>query len=171
MRRLVLIAALLLAGISTASAAPLKPELSGLAFLLGTWAAGGKVADTGGSARGKSHITAEAGGAVLQRHDHTDLYDAAGKPAGGFDQLMTVYAEAGAIHADYFDGTHVIHYAQAEITPGKSVVFTTAPGGGPVFRLAYELKAPDGLEIAFAMAPPGQTAFNPIATGTVHRTR
>jgi len=104
MRRLVLIAALLLAGISTASAAPLKPELSGLAFLLGTWAGGGKVADTGGSARGKSHITAEA-------------------------------------------------------------------GGGPVFRLAYELKAPDGLEIAFAMAPPGQTAFNPIATGTVHRTR
>ena len=171
MRRLVLIAALLLAGMSTASAAPLQPELSGLGFLIGNWAGGGKLADTGGRARGTSKITAEVGGAVLQRRDHTALYDAAGKPAGGFDQLMLVYADAGAIHADYFDGTHVIHYVQAEITPGKSVVFTTMPGGGPTFRLTYELKAPDSLDISFAMAPPGQTAFNPIATGTVHRTR
>jgi len=171
MRRLALIAALLLAGMSTASAAPLKPELSGLSFLIGNWAGGGKVADTGGSARGKSKITAEANGAVLQRHDHTDLYDATGKPTGGFDQLMLVYADAGAIHADYFDGTHVIHYVQAEITPGKSVVFTSAPGAGPTFRLTYVLKAPDSLDVAFAMAPPGQTAFNPIATGTVHKAR
>jgi hypothetical protein len=171
MRRLMLTAALMLAGLSTASAAPLQPELSGLGFLLGNWAGGGKVADTGGTARGTSRITAEAGGAVLQRHDHTDLFDAAGKPTGGFDQLMTVYAEGGAIHGDYFDGSHVIHYVQAEIKPGRQVVFTSASGAGPTFRLTYERKAPDSLEISFAMAPPGQATFNPIATGTVHRVR
>jgi len=48
---------------------------------------------------------------------------------------------------------------------------STAPGAGPVFRLIYELKAPGSLDISFAMAPPGQTAFNPIATGTVHKAR
>ncbi len=47
---------------------------------------------------------------------------------------------------------------------------STAPGARPVFRLIYELKAPGSLDISFAMAP-GQTAFNPIATGTVHKAR
>jgi hypothetical protein len=74
-----------------AQAPAMSPALAGAGFLLGAWSSGrGEVADTGGTATGSSTITAEAGGAVLLRRDHTDLYDKAGKPAGGFDQIMLI---------------------------------------------------------------------------------
>ncbi len=162
-------AALVLAPVE-ANAAPLQHSLSGLDFLVGHWASGaGQVADTGGTSKGSSDITAEAGGAVLLRRDHTELFDKAGKPAGGFSQIMTIYAEAGAIHADYFDGAHIIHYTSADVVPGKSVTFSTTPSAGaPAFHLTYRL-AGKTLNVAFAMAPPGQPAFHPIATGTLQK--
>jgi len=55
------------------------------------------------------------------------------------------------------------------VVPGKSVSFATAPSpSAPTFRLAYAL-AGRSLTVQFGMAPPGQTAFRPIATGTLHR--
>ena len=150
---------------------PLKPALAPIGFLVGHWTSGeGKVADIGGTARGVSTITAEAGGVVLLRRDHTDLFDAAGKPAGGFDQIMMIYPEAGGLRADYSDGEHLIHYVSTEVVPGRSVTFTSAVQlGAPVFRLSYTVKTPDTLAIAFGMIPPGQSAFRPIATGELHR--
>jgi hypothetical protein len=141
-----------------------------MGFLVGHWSGGaGVVSDTGGTSKGDSIVTAEAGGAALLRRDHTDLFDSKGKPTGGFDQIMLIYPEAGAIRADYSDGQHVIHYTSAMVTPGKSVVFTSAQGTGPVFRLSYDLQSPDTLNVSFTMEPPGQTVFNPIATGTLKR--
>jgi hypothetical protein len=155
---------------TAAHAAPLKPALAGLSFLVGTWTSGaGKVAETGGSSKGLSQMTAEAGGAVLLRRDHVALFDKAGKPAGTFDILMTIFAEAGAVHANYFDGDHIINYASADIVPGKSVTFTSgAAPGAPTFRLIYTQVGQE-LVISFAMAPPGQSSFHPIADGTLHR--
>jgi hypothetical protein len=168
----IMMAALAWVGPVSADVPPLKPALAPIGFLIGRWTGGGKVADTGGSARGVSLITAEAGGAVLLRHDHNDLFDAAGKPSGGFDQIMMIYAEAGGLRAEYSDGDHMIHYAWAEIVPGRSVSFTSAAlPGAPVFRLRYELTGPDTLAVAFAVAPPGQSVFQPIATGELHRSR
>ncbi len=153
-----------------AAAAPLQPKLAGLTFLLGSWRSGtGQVADTGGTARGVSAMTSEANGAVLLRRDHTDLFDKAGKPQGGFDILMIVHAVPGGLAAAYFDGTHVIQYDTVTVAPGKSVIFATAPSpGSPTFRLAYAL-AGATMSVNFAMAPPGQTTFHPIATGTLHK--
>jgi len=155
---------------TAAYAAPLKPALAGLNFLVGTWTSGeGKVAETGGSSQGLSRMTAEAGGAVLLRRDHVALFDKAGKPAGTFEILMTIYADAGAVRADYFDGDHIINYTSAAIVPGKSVTFTSAAApGAPTFRLIYT-KVGQDLVISFAMAPPGQASFHPIADGTLHR--
>jgi len=158
---------------SRAAPAPsvtLQPALAGLGFLLGRWGAGaGRVAETGGRSAGSSSFIAQAGGGVLVRRDHTELFDKAGQRSGSFDQLMTIYAEGGAIHADYFDGVHVIHYTNAKITPGQSVVFSTAAAtGAPNFQLSYAVKS-GTLSVAFAMAPPGSTAFHPIAAGTLRQ--
>ena len=109
---------------------------------------------------------------MLLRRDHTDLFDASGKPAGAFDQIMMIYPEGGTLHADYSDGTHVIHYMSAEIRASQSVVFATAvQPGAPTFRLAYELSAPGRLSVSFSMAPPGSVEFRPVATGTLKRAR
>lgn len=159
------------AAAQTPPAAPvLKPAMAGLGFLVGDWSAGrGQVADTGGTSTGSSHIEAAAGGAVLLRRDQTQLFDKAGKPMGGFEQVMMVYADGGAIRAEYADGAHVIHYTSAVVEPGRSAVFTTAPGSGPGFRLAYTLTDPRTLRIEFAMAPPGGGAPQTIASGTLTR--
>ncbi len=148
----------------------MQPPLAGLSFLLGTWHSGaGQVAETGGAARGESVMTSEANGAVLLRRDHTDLFDNAGKPQGGFDSLMIVHAAPSGLAAAYFDGTHIIEYRTITVVPGKSVVFATAPSrGAPAFRLEYAL-AGGTLSVNFGMSPPGQTAVHPIATGTLHR--
>jgi hypothetical protein len=161
------------AGSAAAKPVALAPPLAGLSFLVGDWTSGrGQVADTGGTATGSSVITPEAGGAVLLRRDHTQLFSAAGAPAGGFDQIMMIFAEAGAVHADYADGTHVIHYVSAAIEPGKSVVFASAAGPGvPVFRLGYWLEKPGTLRVTFSMQPPGAPQPRPIATGTLSKRR
>ena len=152
-----------------ARAPALKPELSSLGFLVGDWSGGrGKVADTGGTSTGSSRIEVAVNGAVLLRRDHTNLFDASGKPTGGFEQIMMIYPERGALHADYSDGSHVIHYTSAVVAPGKSVIFASdISPSAPAFRLAYTLSTPTTLEVAFSMAPPGGGEFHPIATGTL----
>jgi hypothetical protein len=156
-----------------AQPAKLKPELAGIGFLVGDWTSGaGKVADTGDTDRGGSRITIEADGAALLRSDHTETFDAHGKPTGAFHQIMLIYPEGGNLRADYSDGEgHVIHYVSAAVTAGRSVVFSgAAQPAAPSFRLAYELKAPGELAVDFAMVLPGG-AVRPIASGTLHKAR
>jgi hypothetical protein len=148
-----------------------SPQLSGLSFLIGDWQAGrGNVAETGGISQGHSTFTLEAGGNVLLRKDTTELFSASGKPAGSFDQIMMIYPEGDAIHADYSDGTHVIHYVKADVVAGRSITFvSTSRPDAPTFRLRYELSNPTTLAVDFEMAPPGSTTFHPVATGTLTR--
>jgi hypothetical protein len=103
-----ILAAALAALMAAPAAAKAAPALQGISFLLGHWISGiGKVAETGGT----STITLQPGGFAMLRLDHTVLFDPAGKRQGSFDQVMLIYPEAGALHADYADGTHVIHYS------------------------------------------------------------
>jgi hypothetical protein len=167
-------AALALACLATTSASAqpsLRGKLADIAFLAGDWDGGrGVVADTGGTSTGRSRFTAETGGGVLLRRDHTELFDKTGKPQGGFDQMMWIYPEAGTLRADYADGQHLIHYDHADIVPGRSVTFLSAANpGAPTFRLTYTLTAPGHLAVAFDMAPPGGADFHPIAHGELSR--
>jgi hypothetical protein len=151
----------------------LNAEPAGIGFLVGRWDTGsGKVADTGGTSKGFSIVTAEANGAALLRRDHTDLFDAAKKPSGAFDQIMLIYPENGTIHADYSDGQHVIHYTSATVVAGESVTFSSeSRPDTPTFRLTYEFHAPNTLSVTFGMVPPGQSAFQPIASGTLEKSK
>lgn len=148
----------------------LKQDLAGVAFLAGHWDAGvGKVADTGGTSKGFTDITVEANGTALLSKGYTDLFDAKGAPAGQYFQILLIYPENGTLRADYLDGVHVIHYTHAAVTPGKSVTLSSSPGDGPIFQLTYNLQAPDALAVTFGTIPPGEAAFRPIATGTLHK--
>lgn len=149
----------------------LKPPLAGLGFLLGNWKSDdGKVADTGGTSRGGSRISVQSDGWALLRQDHTELFDKSGKAAGGFHQTMVIYSDGGQVRADYVDGEgHAIHYVLADIAPGKSATFSSAPGQGPQFRLRYDLQAPQVLAVSFGMIAPGQSQFRPIATGAMRK--
>jgi hypothetical protein len=160
------------AGPAIAEPPRLAPALAPIGFLMGNWVGDdGKVAETGGTSRGTSAITAEVGGAVLLRRDHTELRDSAGKPSGAFDLITMIYPEGGTLHADYSDGQHVIHYAEAQIVPGRSVIFTSsATSGAPRFQLTYTVEGPKTVALEFSMSPPGQDAFQPIAQGHLHRT-
>ena len=166
-----MLAVLALAGDAAAQSPPLQPALAPIGFLIGHWTGGeGRVAETGGTSRGVSTITVEAGGGALLRRDHTELFDAAGKPAGGFDQIMMIYPEGGGLRADYSDGDHVIHYVTAEVSPGRLVTFSSAAQiDAPAFRLTYELENPDTLAVIFAAISHRGQVVHPIATGVLHR--
>lgn len=166
-----LISALLAGPAFAATTKRLGPELEPLGFLVGSWTAGqGKVAATGGAATGRSAFSIEAGGGALLRRDHTTLKGPDGKRTGGMDQVMLIYPEAGGLKADYSDGAHVIHYVSAQVTPGRSVVFRSAPQpGAPSFRLTYEAAPGDGLAVKFEMAAPGESEFKPVAQGQMTR--
>jgi len=168
----VALSSLLLATTAFAKTANLKPELAGIEFLVGHWTSldQGKVAETGGTSTGVIYFTPEVGGSVLLRKDHVNLFDRSGRPSGSFDILMMIYPEAGALHADYSDGEHIIHYTAADVSPGHSVSFTSAASPQtPTFKLVCRLVKPKILEIEFSMAPPGSTEFHSIATGKAQR--
>ncbi len=174
MRHAICIAVLALcAGASTsvcAAPASLSPTLQPLGFLVGHWTATDGKAENGAVAKGVSSIEPAAGGAALLRRDRTDLFGPDGKPRTSFEQVMLIYPEGGALHADYFDGDHVIHYVSATIDPGKSVVFDTAATPGPPrFRLTYTAQGPNGFNVKFEMAPPGAADFRVIASGDAKR--
>jgi hypothetical protein len=168
MRHVVVAAVVSICLVGPALAAPartLQPELAPLSFLVGSWTAG-----QGAAPAGRSAFSIEAGGGALLRRDHTSLKGPDGKRARGLDQVMLIYPEAGGLKADYSDGTHVIHYVEAQVTPGRSVVFRSAiQPGAPTFRLTYATAPGDALAVTFERAAPGETAFKPVAQGEMTR--
>ena len=166
------IALLALACVLPAAGQTASP-LAGLAFLIGTWTSDdGVVSGNAGRSRGTSIVESQIGGAVLLRRDHTEVSNADGRPREAFDQIMMIYPEGGAIKAEYSDGTHIIHYVSADVVAGQFVSFKTAQlAGVPAFRLTYEKTAPATIAVRFEIMPPGQAAFVPVASGTLHRQR
>jgi hypothetical protein len=167
-----LVAAIVLCFATPALAQPVpKGPLADIGFLVGQWKSdNGKVADTGETSKGQSTISVEANGNALLRVDRTQTFASNGKESGSFGQLMMIYSESGTLHADYEDGEgHSIHYVSVVVKPGRCVAFSSAENGGPVFRLTYELQSSSSILVTFGMVPPGQTAFRPIASGTLVR--
>ncbi len=150
---------------------PLSPTITPLAFLVGNWRSEQGHAERD-EARGTFRIEAAAGGKALLRRDHTEVVSARGAPVQSVDQIMLIYPEGGHLRGDYFDGTHAIHYQDAQVEPGRSVRFTTSTiAGTPAFRLTYTLLTPERLSIRFELQPPGQGEFRTIAEGTAQKER
>jgi hypothetical protein len=155
MRRLVSAAALLIA--ATASAQPADP-LAPLQFLVGSW----RALDTPPGERGAFTFTFDVQQHVLVRTNEA-VYDAtASHPASRHDDLMIVYAENGAMKADYFDNEgHVIRY-RAHAEPNRVVFVSDPDPQGPRYRLTYTLGTDRVLTGSFEIAmPAAPDAFTP----------
>lgn len=142
---------------SVPSADPLKA----LAFLEGTWDANVQ-ANAAIKQAGTYSFGRELNGHILARHATSDP---ACKAPADFDcahsDLLYVFQDApgSALKADYFDNEgHVIHY-DVSMTAPNSVMFLSAPGPGPQFRLSYELTA-GVMTGKFQMHMPGQSEWH-----------
>ncbi len=141
-------------------------------FLIGYWPAvqGGGV--PGQASSGSFSVLADLDGKFLVQKSHSEYPAASGRPAVVHDNLMIIYAEAGATKAIYFDNEgHVIHYDASLSADKKKVIFLSEKtSGAPQFRLTYEDAGPGTLKITFEIAPPDKPGqFSKYVEGTVHR--
>jgi hypothetical protein len=150
----VAVACALVVGAAPVSAQP-KAPLSALEFLAGEW----KAIGTPPGESGGFGFAFSVQGRVLVRTNHA-VYAASDRgPASRHDDLMVIYAEGGAIKADYFDNEdHVIRYT-AQVRGARDVVFVSdVTAGEPRYRLSYSMGADGLLKGLFEIAPPGAPA-------------
>ncbi|BDU75619.1 hypothetical protein [Mesoterricola sediminis] len=148
-------------------AAQTPDPLAPLRSLAGAWV--GEGGGDPGQGEGAFTFTSRLGGRVLVRESWSAYPAQGGRPAFRHEDLMTVYAEGGALKALYWDNEgHTIPY---EVAAGPDrITFTSPAGQGPRFRLTYRLTAPDRVHVAFAIAPPGQPeAFRVYVEGDSRR--
>jgi hypothetical protein len=146
-----------------ALATPPSQPFAGLAFLEGRWAGEGAQA---GSV-GEFSLAKALDGKVLLRKNLFCMPGADGK-AVTHEDLMVIFAEVGALRADYFDNEgHVIHYS-VESGPDRATFLSAGPG--PRFRLTYLRTGADTLEVRFEMAMPDKPEqFKVYQSGKVKR--
>lgn len=132
-----------------------------LSFLEGTWDANVQN-NAAVTESGRYTFQRELNGHILARHGTTDPNC---KAPANFDcshsDLLYVYQDDSdsPLKAIYFDNEgHVIHYNVFTPSP-TSVVFVSAPGPGPTFRLTYVLSA-NVMTGKFEMQMPGQSIWH-----------
>ncbi len=128
---------------------PLAP----VRFLLGEWSAAGQ--GSPGSATGVATFAPALQGKVITRTSYAEYPASEKQPASRHEDLMIIYANAGAIRADYYDSEgHTIRYA-VRVDGGNHAVFTSdAVTGEPRYRLSYVLDSDGRLNGTFEIASP-----------------
>ena len=147
--------------------APAADAMSAMRFLQGEWSSGEGGGVPGKANAGSCSFTPDLDGKLLIRRSYADYPASGGRPAMHHEDRMVIYAEHGALKADYWDGeSHVIHYgvqAAADVA-----VFTSLPAPGPRFRLTYHKASATSLDLTFEIAPPGKD-FAPYLHATLER--
>jgi len=137
-----------------------------LQFLVGTWIGEGS-GEPGASGTGGSTFSLELDKKIFVRKNWAKY------PETGInhEDLMILYKDPGsaAVRAIYFDNEgHVINYL-ASFPAKQSVTFESdASQQGPRYRLTYELRPDNKLEVVFLIAVPGQP-FKEYTRGLLHR--
>jgi hypothetical protein len=153
MRRLILIALMLLMACAAAQQRPSEKWADWQPFL-GAWEGAGG----GGPGQGSGAFTfaPELQGAVVVRRNYAQYPATKDKPAYRHDDLMVIYPDASGkkTRADYWDNEgHVIHYV-VEFTDRKLVMVSDAGQPGPRYRLTYVKTGDNDLKLTFEIAPP-----------------
>jgi nitrobindin-like protein len=141
-------------GQQPADSDPLAP----LQFLVGEWQGQG-TGKPGDSTGGGFTFDYDVQKHVLVRKNFADYAAKNERGAQRHEDLMIIYAEAGALKAMYWDNEdHVIRYVVTNPAAGL-VIFTSEPGPGPRFRLSNKLEADNTLSIVFDIKGPGDKGF------------
>lgn len=161
------LAALVVAALAAAAPRAQTDPLAPLRFLVGEWQA---VENAPGES-GAFAFALNVQNRVMTRTNYA-VYEANGtRSASRHDDLMVIYAEGGALKADYFDNEgHVIRYVVTSPRAGE-VVFHSAPTPRePGYRLSYAMAADGLLKGQFEVSPPGdRDAFKPYLSWTARR--
>jgi hypothetical protein len=138
-------------------------------FMMGDWVGSGS--GKPGQGKGEFSLNFDLDHKILIRRNRNQLAPKPGEQAGSIhEDLMIIYpaSQEHTFRADYFDNEgHVIHYS-VSVADSKATFQSDEVGGGPKFRLNYELKSGGELAIEFAIAPPGKP-FQTYVAGTVTR--
>jgi hypothetical protein len=135
--------------------------------LMGDWVARGGGAP--GEGDGTFSFTLELEDQVLIRRARTDYTPTAQRPASVYLDMLVVYADGGGFSAIAFDSEgHVIRY-RTEISERRVVLVSEPVSGAPRFRLTYELRGSQALDVRFEIAPPGSETFALYVSGTAER--
>lgn len=163
----IVVSLLLASGIEAQSSGAPTATLAPLQFLVGEWeAVGTPPGESGGFG-----FSFAVQGRVLVRTNHADYAASDRGPASRHDDLMMIYAEGGAIKADYFDNEdHIIRYT-AQVRGARDVTFVSeARASEPRYRLSYSMGGDGLLKGQFEIAPPGAPdAFTPYLAWTSRR--
>jgi len=166
MRRAVVVALAWIAAAAPSSSAQSDP-LTPLRFLVGDWqAVNSPPGETGGftfALSVQNHVITRTNYAVYEAN--------ASRPASRHDDLMVIYAEVGALKADYFDNEgHVIHYDVASRRDREAVFLSAPTPKEPGYRLSYVLMPEGLLKGQFEVSAPGdREAFKTYLTWTARR--
>lgn len=148
--------------------APAADPLAELRFLVGHWQMVEADGSPGIAGAGEFSFTAELGGRVLVRRSFAEYPAQGGRPAFRHEDLMSVYADGGALKALYLDNEgHAIAYDVVPLPAGGGVRFTST-GDGPRFRMEYRPGAAGTVGFTFDTAAPGK-AFTTYLKASVRR--
>jgi len=150
-------------GRAAAQADPLAP----LRFLVGDWTA----IDSPPGESGGFAFALAVQNRVMTRTNHAVYEATSNRPASRHDDLMVIYADGGALKADYFDNEgHVIRY-DIRSSRDREVIFHSAPTAKePGYRLSYVLMPGGVLKGQFEVSPPGdREAFKTYLSWTARR--
>jgi len=170
-RRSIALISLIAAGSIGAQPAPQpSPDWKAWSPLFGTWTSD----PSPDGSTGSFTLTPELQGRILVRRNRAEYPETKNRPAFRHEDLMSIWQEAGVVHAKYWDNEgHVISYLATADTASKTYVFVSdAATSRPRFRLTYRLATADAMSLAFEIAPPDTPdQFKPYLSATLHRAK
>ena len=165
-------AMLVVCGSFARAQSPATPlSLDAMQFMQGKWVGEG----TSEMGQGTGYFTFESDlqGKAWLRRNHSEYPGTNGRPSAVHEDVMIVYADAGAVRAFYTDTeNHAIPYRVAFSHDKKTVTFVSDPvAAQPRYRLTYLRLDPAHMTVVLEMAPPDHPdEFKKVVEGRVRKT-
>ncbi len=139
------------------AAPPAGDPFAGVRFLFGDWVASEGSGKPGEQTAGSFSFSLGLDGHVAVRRARAKFAPKPGQKQGAkHEDLMVLSPAASGLRATYWDDEgHVIEYG-VRSEPGRAIFESAvAAAPGPRFKLVYEQKTGDVVEVTFFVAPPG----------------